>query len=315
MLRSIPARTAGLIMAATTMLAIPRIATADPAGDLTSMTLEGFTAGITAEIRNPAGSLPGTNDFGCVPSDAHPRPVVLLHGTFANQQTNWGAYAPLLKREGYCVFAPTYGALTGAPWPMSALGGQKAIAEGAAELGPFIEKVLAAAKSERVDIVAHSLGTITGAYYVKKYGGAPYVDKMVSLAPVLGGSNYLAFTVGNQITTKMGIEPSDLPICRSCIEGAPDSAVVRSLNDGGTPYVEGVDYTNISTIHDSQVVPYTLGQVPPTQAQQVHNLVLQDGCPQDRADHFSIVYSPRAAVLVLDALDPSRNQQAPCGQR
>lgn len=81
-----------------------------------------FFEGIALETANPGGSILGSNDWACVPTEAHPNPVILVHGTGANRQTNWATYGPLLKNEGYCVFAPTYGTHPDATWPMSAFG-------------------------------------------------------------------------------------------------------------------------------------------------------------------------------------------------
>ncbi|MFD4433835.1 esterase/lipase family protein, partial [Nocardia sp. NPDC058497] len=123
-----------------------------------------FFGGIAPELTNPGGSLPGSNDPGCVPSAEHPNPVVLLHGTGGGAQTNWGVYAPLLANEGYCVFSLTYGAYA-LPWPISAIGGMRPIEQSAAEVSAFVDRVLANTGAARVDFVAHSQGNIVGYYY------------------------------------------------------------------------------------------------------------------------------------------------------
>ena len=58
---------------------------------------------------------PGSNIWDCKPTSRHPRPVVLVHGTAGNKNTNWQTYAPLLANNGYCVFALTYGVSAGTP--------------------------------------------------------------------------------------------------------------------------------------------------------------------------------------------------------
>ncbi|HEX2893658.1 MAG TPA: alpha/beta fold hydrolase [Marmoricola sp.] len=113
----------------------------------------------------PDANAPGTNDWSCKPSAAHPLPVVLVHGTAGNRSTNWQTYGPLLKNNGYCVFALTYGVTPGSAYPIAALGGLNSIPTSAAELGSFIDKVLAATGADQVDIVGHSQGTLMPDYY------------------------------------------------------------------------------------------------------------------------------------------------------
>jgi hypothetical protein len=50
-------------------------------------------------------SPPGSNNWRCRPSREHPRPVILVHGTFADMSDSWQALSPLLYDNGYCVFA------------------------------------------------------------------------------------------------------------------------------------------------------------------------------------------------------------------
>src|ERR1051325_3833310 len=68
-----------------------------------------------AETAAVAASGRGWNDFSCKPSAAHPRPVVLVHGTFGNSVDNWLGLAPYLVDRGYCVFSLDYGQLPHVP--------------------------------------------------------------------------------------------------------------------------------------------------------------------------------------------------------
>ena len=53
---------------------------------------------------------PGSNNWSCKPSAAHPYPVILVHGTLANEAFSWQALSPMLANAGYCVYAFNYGA-------------------------------------------------------------------------------------------------------------------------------------------------------------------------------------------------------------
>src|SRR5690348_4689922 len=103
---------------------------------------------------SPTASPPGANDWSCKPSAAHPRPVVLVHGTFADMSDSWQALSPLLVNNGYCVFALNYGSYAGS----GAVGvyGTGEIRNSAKELSAFVDKVLAATGAAEVDLVGHS---------------------------------------------------------------------------------------------------------------------------------------------------------------
>ncbi len=268
-----------------------------------------FLAGIPAELAHPGGSLPGSNDFSCRPTARHPRPVVLVHGTGGSQQTNWGAYVAMLANRGYCVFAPTYGALPGAPWPLSAIGGMTRMETGAVQLSRFIDRVLAVTGAETVDLVGHSQGTYMPTYYLKYLGGAPKVTRYISLAPLWRGS--FGGTPILPITRAL-LGGKDTPLCAACGQMGAGSVMNTLIWRGGSPYVDGIDYTNISTRYDEFVVPYTSGQVPGRPGQSVRNIVVQDGCPTDYSDHAALAGSRRAAYMVLNALDPAHPVRVPC---
>ncbi|WP_217698363.1 esterase/lipase family protein, partial [Streptacidiphilus griseoplanus] len=111
---------------------------------------------------------PGANDWGCRPSSAHPDPVVLVHGTFGNMNSNWRGAAPLLANNGYCVFALTYGGSS----PDSVIQGVGPLTDGADALSAFVDHVLTATGAAKVDLVAHSQGGAVARYYTKFLGGA-----------------------------------------------------------------------------------------------------------------------------------------------
>ena len=201
---------------------------------------------------SPTASPPGANDWTCKPSAAHPRPVVLVHGTFADMSNSWQAISPLLKNNGYCVFALNYGAYNGS----GAIGvyGVDDIPTSAGELNAFVDKVLAATGAAEVDLVGHSQGGMMPRYYLKYLGGAAKVHTLVGLSPSNHGttldglfvlSNF--FPGANQFTGAL---------CPACEQQRAGSTFITDLNSGGET-VAGVDYTVIQTRYDQVVTPYT----------------------------------------------------------
>ena len=53
----------------------------------------------------PEGDVAGVNDWQCRPSTAHPRPVVLVHGTFGDRRHLLEGLSRALLGQGYCGFS------------------------------------------------------------------------------------------------------------------------------------------------------------------------------------------------------------------
>lgn len=133
----------------------------------------------SASAQAAAAPSSGWNDYTCVPSAAHPRPVVLVHGTFGNSVDNWLGLAPYLKHRGYCVFSLDYGRLPGVPF----LHGLGPVEKSAEELDAFVDTVLTATGADETDIVGHSQGGMMPRHYLKFLGGADEVNALVGIAP------------------------------------------------------------------------------------------------------------------------------------
>ena len=258
-----------------------------------------------AALGGVQASAPGSNIWTCKPSAAHPRPVVLVHGTFGNKSTNWQTYAPLLANNGYCVFALTYGVdHTGGP-ATEQFGGMGRMEDSAVELKAFVAKVLKATGASKVDLVGHSQGTLMPNYYVKFLGGAASVKRYVSLSPLWHGTQVAG--VGAITGQAFGAQPDQsTPFCVACGQFSPDSAFMKKMRAGGVK-VPGVEYTNIMTKYDELVVPYTSGHEP-----GMTNVVVQDHCDTDFTEHFQIAADKVASVVVLNALDPAHARPVPC---
>jgi triacylglycerol lipase len=264
-----------------------------------------FFAGVTPEILNPGGTLPGANEWHRPMSKTHPNPVILVHGMAGGAQTSWGLYVPLLVQQGFSPFTLTLGAVKTAPWPLSALGGMAPLEDSAAEFGEFVDKVLDATGADKVEVVGHSQGTLVPGYYAKVLGGADKIDRYVSLAPLWQGTGVFANKVAGPIEFRIALDVAHHVHFASAEQMMRGSEFLAALNSGGGPYVPGIRYVNISTRYDEFVRPYTSGQVPGGPDDDVINIVVQDTCHHDFSDHLAIAGSPRAATMVLNALEGS----------
>jgi pimeloyl-ACP methyl ester carboxylesterase len=242
---------------------------------------------------------PGANIWSCVPSSAHPYPVVLVHGTFANQADNWIALAPLLFDHGYCVFTLNYGG----PPLLGTIYGLNDIADSAAELAAFVDQVLAATGASKVDLVGHSQGGVMPHYYIDYLGGAAQVHDFVALAPPNHGTTADGLVQLQNIIPGVAqlVDQGLESICPACLEQEAGSDFITNLDAGGIT-VASVHYTVISTIYDEVVTPWQSQQLA---GSNVTNIVIQDQCPIDFDGHAGLAYDHIALQDVLNALDPA----------
>jgi triacylglycerol esterase/lipase EstA (alpha/beta hydrolase family) len=249
-----------------------------------------------------APGVPGANNWSCEPSAAHPRPVVLVHGTFATGSNNWLVASPALASHGYCVFALTYGTRPGTPL----FGGIAPVADSAGQLATFVDGVLAATGARQVDLVGHSQGGMMPRYYLRFLGGADKVHTLVGLAPSNHGTTVDGLaTLAAAFPGALGLLGSACPACTDQFVG---SALLRKLNAGGDT-VPGVSYTVIATRFDEVVTPFTSQFL---SGDDVRNVTLQRLCGIDISEHVAIAADPVALHEVLNALDPAHATTTTC---
>lgn len=283
--RALRAFTAALLMTGALTLAPAATASAEPAAAAA------------------ASSSRGWNDYDCEPSAAHPRPVVLVHGTFGNSIDNWLVLAPYLVKRGYCVYSLDYGQLPGVPF----FNGLGPIDKSAEQLDGFVDKVLASTGAAEADLVGHSQGGMMPRYYLKFLGGAEKVNALIGLAPDNHGTTLLGLT--KLLPYFPGIEDLLTTKTPSLADQVAGSPFLTKLNEGGDT-VPGVRYTVIATKYDQVVTPYRTQFL---NGPGVRNVTVQDLCPVDLSEHVAIGILDRVAHHeVANALDPAHATPTTC---
>jgi len=248
------------------------------------------------EPRRPAGSPSGANDFSCEPGPRHPRPVVLVHGTF-NSMRMWKALAPRLADDGYCVFALNHGAR-----------GTRSIPGEADRLARFVDRVRDATGAGKVDVVGYSQGSALTRWYLRFGGGARRVHALVAIAPSNHGTDLRLVPFAKRLVPQ--ITRATAMLCRACREQLSGSEFMKTLNAGGDT-MPGVTYTTIRSAMDEVVVPSDTQRL---SGPRVKNILLQDTCTANVSGHLTIPYDPDALGFVMHALDPGRTGPPRCAR-
>ena len=259
----------------------------------------------------------GANDVTCKVTDDSP-PVILVHGTFENQNNNWGALSPLLRNKGRCPWTFNFGKppndeILNIAAPAINLDdkyGLGDIENSAQELANFVQIVLKKTGAKKVDLVGHSQGGMMPHVYLRDMGGAEFVRKFVALAPSNHGTDFskvvpenTGILVGEFYNVNQDILNQIVrDLCVACSQQQENSEFMQKLNSKPLA-VPSVEYTVIVSKYDSVVMPYETQYM-----ENAKNYLLQKGCPSNLATHVSISYDKRALGMVINAIN---NQTTP----
>ena len=230
---------------------------------------------------------PGVNPASCTPSAEHPVPVVLVHGTWMDRTIGWNVIGPKLALDGYCVYSLDYGNR-----------GTQKVERSAQEISDFIDSVLARTGAPRVSIVGHSQGGMSPRWIIKFLGGATKIDDLVAIAPSNHGSPDSAFRTYSETY-------GETPAAGDQREG---SAFLTTLNAGDeTPQPDGgtglsISYTNLATKYDEIVTETPTSQFLAGTPDEVTNVLIQDKCPANTAEHVLLTDDPVVLQWVEHAL-------------
>lgn len=258
--------------------------------------------GVAAPAQAAPAAAGGNNDFSCRPTSAHPDPVVLLHGAFANNQLDLSHLQADLATQGYCTFSLTYGAYPELPL----IGGLGPIAHSSAQIAAFVEQVRAATGAAKVDVVGHSEGGFLSLYLAKMQGIASEINRVVAIAPPSHGADSASVFIlaelllpGGRSTLDKILSTVGLPVLADTL---PGGSAMTALNSG--PIAQpGIAYTVITSRFDEIVTPP--GPTSFVNEPGVTNEWVQDSCPLDLVGHVGEASDRNVWHLVGNALDPA----------
>ncbi|MFQ5906007.1 MAG: esterase/lipase family protein [bacterium] len=200
----------------------------------------------------------------CYGNRGNATPVLLIHGYQNNPAIFWVLIARLRKAGFTSIHAVTLFPFWGS------------IPHFAHQISDAVDLILARSGGDRVDIVAHSMGGLAAAHYIKHLRGKEKVRKFIPLAAPFRGTYaaYLALGAcgfqmrpGSGFTKELDFKPADVPPVK-----------VFSLRAGLDEYV---------VPHNSAVLDEPAGDV-----------------ELDHLGHGAILFSKRAAHTIIELLAP-----------
>lgn len=302
-------RKALLHMGITTKVAAAVLGTALLCAGMTQVTAG--TAQAAPDTGSGGATLPaGTTiepAIDCAPTAAHPEPVVVLpgaDGTPEQTAAQWDTMLGALRGAGYCALLFQGGIANDKRWNGD-------MAAEARQVADFIAKVRQTTGADKVEIVAHSAGSIMSNYYLKVLGGAPTVSHAVFLTPEVRGCDGAGvlgipnppITPVQMLTSMPFLAPllaagsQDLAVA---MQMAPTSALYHAVFDTAVTQ-PGVTYSVIATRRDQLATPAPACST--LDEPGVVNAVYEDLFPDAEAvDHSLIRSSTNTAGWVLQQL-------------
>ena len=227
-------------------------------------------------------------------------PILLVHGTAVHGAEGWSwNYGVALPNAG---FAACFVEL-----PDHAL---RDIQE-STEYVVYAIRTVSQMSGRRVAVIGHSQGGLEPRWALRWW---PDLRELVSDSISLASTHHGTTLIDAAALCARGCAPA-------IFQQRSESQFLAALNAGGETFAP-VDYTAIYTALDAIVTPpATASSLRPSAGARVTNVQLQDICPDNAANHLTIVTDALAYAVVLDALlydgpaDPARIARAVCAQQ
>ena len=260
--------------------------------------------------RSPGTPPPGSNDWSCRPSAAHPDPVVLVHGLFANMTDNWQTMSPLLANNGYCVFAFTYGTHAERDSRRSNSAGSRRWSRARRSCRRSSTRSSPPPARTKVDIVGHSEGATMPDYYIEYLGGAA---KVASLRRRLRReARHHAARRSARSPTTFGTlfpaAPTPTAGVVRLVRGVPRRLRLRQADRSARA---GAGRHLHQHRHPVRRAREPVHEQLPQRAER-HQHPRAGPLRARLRDHLSIISSPITGRYILNALDPAHAQPVPC---
>lgn len=229
-------------------------------------------------------------------------------GTIDQTAEQWATLTQIVRDAGSCVFLFQGGVVDGKRWAGD-------VPSAATQVQQFVARVQASTRAPKVDVVAHSMGSVVANYYLKLLHGAPNVAHAVFIASEAAGCDG-AGSLAQYGITNPPITPVQVlraaPFLSPILSGlspdlavslqlAPGSRVYDSLIANGPITQPGVRYSVLATRADAIATP--AGTCSFIAEPGVTNAFYEDVFPgRAPVDHSTIRSSPDTANWVVEQL-------------